>query len=272
MAETGLRINTAGRFHCAADWSWDTSLRPWRDNDLWAVLAGAGRLETSGDRFAVGRGDVFVLRGGRRYVGAHDPRRPLLVYAVHFELAARRDDGPRLPPLHRRILPMEFFAELLERVIDAHLEGRAGEAELWLAAALREIAVVDSGRRSSAGGQSRTAAVERLCREIRAHPERRAALADLAAEAGCSEQHLIRLFRRHTRLSPRQYQVRARVEAARSLLASSDHPLKRVAEILGYRDEYYFSRQFRSVTGSSPGAWRRSAASHARSDEGAASP
>src|SRR3990172_3881877 len=102
MAPTGLRINTAGRFHCAGDWSWDTALHPWPDNDLWTVLAGSGRMETPEGVFAVGRGDVFVLRGGRRYVGTHDAQSPLVVYAVHFDSPWPRtatERAPRLPPL-----------------------------------------------------------------------------------------------------------------------------------------------------------------------------
>jgi AraC family transcriptional regulator, arabinose operon regulatory protein len=251
----GLRINTAGRFPCAPDWSWDTALHPWSDSDLWTVLAGTGRLETPEGAYALGRGDVFVLRGSCRYVGSHDPRAPLVVYAVHFERARQ---GATLPALHRRILPMDFFAEILERLIDAHLGGRREQAVLWLQAALAEIALFDGGGRYPPREKSRAAAMERLALAMRTHPHRRHGLGELAAEAGCSPQHVIRLFRAHTGLTPRQYEVRSRIEAARSLLADSSHPLKRIAEILGYRDEYYFSRQFRAATGSSPGAYRRS--------------
>jgi AraC-like DNA-binding protein len=51
--------------------------------------------------------------------------------------------------------------------------------------------------------------------------------------------------------------IRNRVEAAKSLLRDSDHPVKRIADILGYEDQFFFSRQFHKEVGFSPADFRK---------------
>ena len=58
---------------------------------------------------------------------------------------------------------------------------------------------------------------------------------------GCSLQHLV---------------ISERVAAAQRLLAESDDPVEQVGAAVGWPDAPHFSRIFRRVTGSSPGAWR----------------
>ncbi len=58
--------------------------------------------------------------------------------------------------------------------------------------------------------------------------------------------------------SPMQDLIEARVGYAKSLLLSDDSlSVVAVAEALGYHDQYHFIRQFKTVTGTTPGAWRR---------------
>lgn len=54
------------------------------------------------------------------------------------------------------------------------------------------------------------------------------------------------------------YRLQLRMQDARRLLTDTDLPLKQVAQRLGYRDVYYFNRQFAQHVGMAPGAYRRS--------------
>jgi AraC-like DNA-binding protein len=83
---------------------------------------------------------------------------------------------------------------------------------------------------------------------------------ELAGHVGVSERTLRRRFVVATGHSPRQYLIQQRTAAARRLLAETDMPIKQIAEELGYKDVFFFTRQFTRATGVPPGEYRRSCA------------
>jgi AraC-like DNA-binding protein len=80
---------------------------------------------------------------------------------------------------------------------------------------------------------------------------------DLAASFGISPSTLRRRFLQRFGISPVAYFIQCRIDRARQMLIDTDWPLKQIAEELGYRDVFFFSRQFRRVCGVPPGTYRR---------------
>lgn len=83
---------------------------------------------------------------------------------------------------------------------------------------------------------------------------------DLAGHLGVSERTLRRRFALATGHSPKAYLIQQRIAAARRLLAETDLPIKKIARQLGYKDVFFFTRQFTRTTGVAPGKYRRSCA------------
>jgi AraC-like DNA-binding protein len=79
----------------------------------------------------------------------------------------------------------------------------------------------------------------------------------LADRLGTSPSTLRRRFVETTGTSPHGYLLQCRAARARELLGSTDLPVKAIADRLGYRDVYFFSRQFRQLVGVPPAAYRR---------------
>lgn len=82
----------------------------------------------------------------------------------------------------------------------------------------------------------------------------------LATELGISERTLRRRFAAATGHSPRQYAIQQRTATARRLLAETDLPVKQIAQQLGYKNIFYFTRQFSRAVGVPPAQYRRSCA------------
>jgi len=81
-------------------------------------------------------------------------------------------------------------------------------------------------------------------------------LADIAAEVGLSRFHVARLVKRSTGKTVTQ-QIRAlRVNRACELLETTDKPYAEIAYELGFADQSYFIKQFREMTGTTPGRYR----------------
>lgn len=81
---------------------------------------------------------------------------------------------------------------------------------------------------------------------------------ELAEQLGVSVFTFRRTFRKRTGMAPHQYAINARIARAQNELISSDIPIKTIAHNLGYRDVYFFSRQFKKIAGLSPGHFRAS--------------
>ncbi len=76
---------------------------------------------------------------------------------------------------------------------------------------------------------------------------------DLCQRFNISQTYLGKLFRRYQGMAVSTYLTQTRVEKAKEMIRDDPELLiKDVAERLGYRDQFYFSRVFRSYTGVCP--------------------
>lgn len=96
-------------------------------------------------------------------------------------------------------------------------------------------------------------AIARVRADI-SHPWR---VPELAHIAGLSPKQLERLARRTLDLSPQRLVQRLRIEHAVHLITSTEETIGDVAAKCGFYDQSSFTRQFRSVLGVTPGAYRR---------------
>jgi transcriptional regulator of acetoin/glycerol metabolism len=109
------------------------------------------------------------------------------------------------------------------------------------------------------GGLS-AGALRRVCEFVESHLEDDINLETLAAEARLSVYHFARAFKLSMGVSPHRYLLEQRVKRARQLLVQTDLPLSAIANAVGFFDQGHFSRQFRSLVGTTPSSFRR--ASH----------
>ena len=79
----------------------------------------------------------------------------------------------------------------------------------------------------------------------------------LAEQAGMSEFHFNRLFKRATGIPPSQYQIRLRMDASRRLLRETKKSVITIANEVGYSNPSHFAQVFRREAGLSPSNYRR---------------
>ncbi len=81
-------------------------------------------------------------------------------------------------------------------------------------------------------------------------------LEELASLTGLSQSHFSHSFKASTGIAPHDWQMRARLERAKSMLLRSDQPLTAIAAESGFADHAHFSRVFRRYMGATPSRWR----------------
>ncbi len=80
----------------------------------------------------------------------------------------------------------------------------------------------------------------------------------LAERCGISKSHFIRTFNRYVECTPHKYLILYRIRQAKRLLITTDLTVERIAEQCGFNSASHFVREFRSVTNTTPNAFRAS--------------
>ena len=178
-----------------------------------------------------------------------------------------------------RLPPLKEFSSLAARALAAFnrerrstdassnkervLEGssRASEAATWeelgLALAARVIRRAKNLAPSIDGPfPSSVARVTRAVRMIEAEPDGNLTLTALAAQAGLSPYHFLRVFEQLTGLTPHQYVLRSRLRQAGAQLASGSGKILDVAFDCGFGDVSNFNRAFRAEFSANPRRFR----------------
>jgi len=129
--------------------------------------------------------------------------------------------------------------------------------ELALRIIERVIALMASDRQTPAaptGGETRR--VIEVIRLVESDAAQPLELKDMAAVAGMSKYHFLRVFRRLTGMTPHRYLISARLRRAALALTSSRQPVIAVALDAGYGDLSTFDKTFRAVFGLTPTQYR----------------
>jgi len=82
-------------------------------------------------------------------------------------------------------------------------------------------------------------------------------LSSIYEQLGISASNLNEIFKSHTSMTPYQYFIKIKTHKAKLLLEQEGLTIKEVAHRIGFDDQYYFSRLFKSKTGFSPVRWRK---------------
>jgi AraC-like DNA-binding protein len=94
--------------------------------------------------------------------------------------------------------------------------------------------------------------MERILERMQDFENSSLTIADLSIFCGLSETHFRRVFKSYTGRSPKDFMISVRISKAKELLTRGNS-IKDTAIQLGYRDLFYFMRQFKEVTGQTPG-------------------
>ncbi|WHY21449.1 ABC transporter substrate-binding protein [Paenibacillus sp. G2S3] len=102
---------------------------------------------------------------------------------------------------------------------------------------------------------SPTESVEMTIQFIEEHYTESITVKQLAELAGISFWQYTPIFQQLTGKKPLEYLTDLRISHSKRFLLESTEPLREIARLVGFSDEYYFSRRFRQKTGVTPGQY-----------------
>lgn len=221
-------------------------------------LDGAGWCELGGLRHDVTAGQVLIIPARQPHRYYADARNPWSIWWLHVTggdasdlmeaigLTATRPVAPLVDPFQAATLVEAICNDLARDETAASLAAAAGAA--W-----HLLAQLGADRHRRATGH---APIARVQNHLREHLRDPVSVPALAALAGFSPSHFSARFHAVTGFTVTEYVKRLRMARARELMATTTTTIAEIAAEVGYPDQFYFSRQFRSVNGLSPTDFR----------------
>ncbi len=220
---------------------------------------GAGRLRIGSEQRPVAAGDLILLPRGTAHAYSADRVRPWSIYWVHYE-GALSDDytdflGMTQPLSHVGIQP-RLIADF-EALFSLRNAGFAERAFIHAACQLKAM-LTQIANSIASGGANRGTRIDldQMQQLMHLSLDRDLNLDDLARAANLSKFHFIRKFKQLTGHAPIQHFIHLKMQHACQLLDTTQEPVKRIANRVGYEDPQYFSRLFKRVIGVSPQQYR----------------
>ena len=249
---SAFTVVRAGKLAAGPEYSIERAIYP--GQDILYCLSGAGSVRTLGQRLDVQAGQLVWIANEESHAHFADP-------SIPWTLLWFRLDGPNPTALRRRL-----FGERAPRVsmsgdgilsswfdrLFAAMHHRDFGQDLRLNNLVGEFLVLVDHALAGSDVSGAPKELALMVAAMRKKPGRRWSANELSAIADLSASQTRRLFRKHLRVSPRQWLQRERLTYAQSLMVNSETTLAQIADVCGFCDVYHFSREFKRAIGVSP--------------------
>lgn len=233
-------------------------------HELILCLRGQGQVQIRGKTHAVNPRDLVWADCSQPHAYWSVPENPWEVYWLRFDgpQATRWSEAlavDRHPVFHD--VNLRLIRQIFERIFQ-RLQSTDAQTEAWLNSDLSELTarLIDSRQASGLladGDQTIPDRLRKPVETMRLHYFRPWRVPELAAMSGLSPSHFFRVFKQCLGTSPHEWLRRERITHAKRRLIETDEAIKQIASQCGYSDQFFFSRDFKQVTGYTPSDFRK---------------
>jgi len=225
------------------------------------VVDGRGKYaDSNGIRKNIETGDVMILFPDIAHVynplpGTYWVTNYLCFQGPVFDLWRRQGLlDPRKPVHHAE--PVAEWSRRIESVVDASRQAGSAPSLLGICRLQQLLADIVTGAGRSTVYQDDLHWLERVSGLIEANLAGPTDWNNLAHQVGLSAESFRKRFTRLAGQPPARYRMGRLMDRACELMQNRSLKDRQIAESLGFCDEFYFSRRFKSITGQSPRQFR----------------
>ncbi|MDD7795849.1 AraC family transcriptional regulator [Clostridium sp. 'White wine YQ'] len=231
-------------------------------HELLLVNGGKGYISIEDKRYRIEKGMLFYFNPSMTHTIEVDEKLPMCFLSVHFnyvELSYSEDawvtkGSDELLPLNSMEKLMDYYTiDILFRKLtslwDEKLLGYEFASKTILQELLYEILKNIKRKKSN---YSTALKVNNIISYLNENIKRKVTLNELSELVKLSPTYLSRSFKEITGYSIIEFFNKMKIDKAKELIIDGDKKVKEVAEVLGFKDEFYFSRIFKRIEGISP--------------------
>lgn len=238
---------------------WKIEWRALADHELVLITGGKGEAKIEDKVFLLKAGTMLYFSPGLRHAIKSSEESPLSFYGIHFVYLYadfinnqwKYENGKGALPVRNvfEIAAYQKMESLFGKLNRCWNEKTLGYEMICRSALLEILSQCMCHSEVNFASRKR---VEEVLAFISQNPGRRITVGELAEMVKLSPDYLAAQFKCVTGFTIIQYMNRSRIDRAKILLLDESRKIREVAEMLGFSDEFYFSRTFKKYEGISP--------------------
>lgn len=221
------------------------------------ALEGCGKLYLH-DRFEViGAGSSYLFYPNEKIIVSQESHHPVKHFLAFLNFPHRpfpENMRPGLAMMNDLVGVTVLARKLVETILSQDATSRRQAHILAETLLLEYRKMIDL---KTSHGSAHDGKLLELANRIRLEPELPWSVAACAREMGLCRSQFSRLFKQLTANSPIRFIVKCRMQKAGRLLRETHLSVNEIADMMGYRDVFYFSKHFRQENGQAPSHYRR---------------
>ena len=211
------------------------------------VLEGKGEIVINGKKTLLEKGDVFFLDKHTKHDYRSDKKEPLKKIWVTFK-SDYLDKMLSAYKISSGVYKVKVEKDFLAIYNISRAQTTPQNKFFAIAESLHQIITAISKKILLSSSD----ALSSIKNELLSSVYDKRSLDDIAAKLFMSRSNLIRIFKKHTGITPYAFLLNEKLSVAQTLLSSTDMTVKAVSDLLCFSDEHYFSFLFKQKTGINP--------------------
>lgn len=219
---------------------------------------GEGTVVVNGKKYVLQENEAFTIPRTKKHCYYSDKKNPWSILWVHV----KGEDTQYYPLDDCRIVKfrsnkvknrMLFLFDLLFQV----LEGNYTQGNFIYISEVLSLILAETyarEKKDEAGEQNKH--VTNIIKYMYSHIGENLTLEQICTEYDLSKSYVNSIFLRCTQHAPMDFFINLKIREACNALRSTDQYIYEIAQRLGYKDQYYFSRLFKKMVGMSPKEYR----------------
>jgi AraC-like DNA-binding protein len=230
------------------------------ENIIFYCYSGKGWFETPQGRFEVNPNQFFILPDNQLHFYGADANDPWSIYWIMFsgrfskEIAAIDKIDDCFKPTS--LFHCQKFLDLFNETFNALSEGYTFSNLLFANMNLWEILMLFIHQVIDRNKNRKDLPMEQIINYMKKNITKKITVREMASIISCSPSRFYSLFKSQVGYSPIDYFIHLKVQSACNYLNTTNLRIKEIAPLVGYEDQYLFTRNFKKNMGMSPKSYR----------------
>lgn len=255
-----IKMNSYVEINHPKDW---TESKMHTDYDLWLIIDGNMFIEVNGITYEAISGDLVFFYPELPYTSYMGPNGCRFIY-IHFNFNISNNYRILSDFDFSGIIPKAAIAKELQDFKQGWYEYKnskvssiliRGYFTILLSAVLNYCStgkIVSFAHNHKQKSTGKLNALQPVFKYISQNMSTRIKISDLSVVAGMSEKYFINYFRNSIGVTPNIYINQLKMNQARELIYRGKYSVKQIAHMLGYSDQYSFSKAFKKYFNVAP--------------------